>query len=343
MVKSLLLFFIVFFCTGIVQGQSLTVDDLVALSSLSGKNTDNFLNKNGFVSAGKSLQYNLEGSTYIENNKLKSKDTTGTVRTVSLYQKSNIDYYVLHTTSQAEYREGTERLKKAGFITDSIKNKKEPFFYQKKNITVIADFSSKDGYPDYTFTLQKKNPPSAANIKFAEDLLMFDSHEFLVSYFGTKNVSQDVYYFSEKELKKCSVLYPNTSRQVTFIWDDDATLTGLSYILISGILPTESVMQFSASVSQNRWETKNGIFSNMTIKELMDLNEYDFEFFGRNSEFSYMASPNSKGRVDFKKTGITFGCFNCNNSDLMTNEVIKASDAIKAGLTLYVVYVMIRP
>ena len=341
---KLLLIFSASLCfTCHVQSQSLTVDDLLSLSSLSPKNVDNYLNKKGFVPAGKSFHNDLSGVTFVQNRKTKSKDTLGIIRSISLYKKDDIEYYVLNTSSGKEFQDGNNRLKKAGFICDSSKGKGQaaPMLFQKRNITVITNSAEEDEFPEYTFSLQKKELPNPDKIQYAEDLLMFDSHEFLVSFFGQKNVKQDVYYFSEKELKKCSVLFPNTNQQVTFIWNNEVTLSKLSYILISGILPTAGAVQFSASVSQNKWTMKNGIYSNISIRELLDLNGEDFEFYGRNSEFSYMVSPESKGNIDFKKTGITLGCFDCASSSLLDRKKISVSDAIDRGLALYVVYIMI--
>jgi hypothetical protein len=341
--KSILILFASLYFICRVQGQSITVDDLVTLSSLSSKNIDGYLNKKGFVSAGKSLQTNLVGMTFIENRKTKSKDTSGIVRSINFYKKENVEYFILHTSSVHEFQDGSNRLKKAGFLCDSSKGKTGPMLFQKRNLTVIGNYTEEDGYPEYTFTLQKKELPNPNKIQYAEDLLLFDSHEYLISFFGQKNVKQDVYYFSEKELKKCSVLFPNTSQQVTFIWNDEVTLSKLSYILISGILPTEGAVKYSANVSQNKWTMKNGIYSNISIRELLDINGEDFEFYGRDSEFSYMVCPESKGNLDFKKIGITLGCFDCASSSLLDQKKISVSDAIDRGLAMHVIYIMIMP
>jgi hypothetical protein len=343
--KALLILSVSFSYMCNAQGQVITVDDLLTLSSLSPKNIDGYLNKKGFISAGKSLQDDLVGKTFVENKKAKSKNTSGIIRSISVYKKEDIDYFVLQTSSEHEFRDGSNRLKRAGFFIDSSKSKGRagPLLFQKRNISVIGSSTMEEGLVEYTISLQKKELPNPNNIRYAEDLLMFDSHEYLVSFFGQKNVKQDVYYFSEKELKKCSVLFPNTNQQVTFIWNDEIALSKLSYILISGILPTAGAVQFSASVSQNKWNLKNGIYSNITIRELLDLNGEDFEFYGRNSEFSYMISPDSKGNIDFKKVGITLGCFDCSSSQLLDMKKVSAIDAIERGLSMYVVYIMIIP
>jgi hypothetical protein len=351
--KYLLVFIASLFFACSVRSQSITVDDLLSLTSISPKNIDAYLNKKGFVSTGKGLQDSFVGTTFIENRKVKAKtksktkpkDTLAVIRSINLYKKGNSEYYVLHTSSKQEFLDGSSRLKKAGFLYDSSKGKdlSLQMFFQKRNLSVITNFSAEEGFPDYAFILQKKQLPDPNNIQYAEDLLLFDSHEYLVSFFGQKNVKQDVYYFTEKELKKCSVLFPNTNQQVTFIWNDEATLSKLSYILISGILPTQGAVQFSASVSQNKWTLKNGIYSNISIRELLDLNGEDFEFYGRDSEFSYMVLPESKGNIDFKKIGITLGCFDCASSSLLDQKKISVNDAIERGLAMHVIYIIIMP
>ena len=340
-VLLLLIFSASFVCKA--QKPTMTVDDLLTLSSLSPKNTDGYISKKGFVVTVKSVQDDVSMVTFVENRKKKSKDTLNIIRTINLYKKQDIEYYVLHTSSAQEYRDGKNKLKKAGFISDSSKSMITPLLFQKRNIRVMADLKTEDSTTEYTFSLQKKALPNPDSIQYADDLLKFDSHEYLVSFFGQQNVKQDVYYFSEKELKKCSVLFPNTSQQVTFIWNDETTLSNLSYILISGILPTLSAVQYSGNVSQNKWGLKNGIYSNMNIKELLQLNGEDFEFYGRTSEFSYMVVPGSGGKIDFKKIGLTLGCFDCGGSSLLDKVKVSASDAAYNSLTLYVVYIMIKP
>ena len=327
------------------QKQIITVDDLLTLSSLSPKSTDSYMNKKGFVAAGRSLQNDLVTATFVENPKKKSKDTLNIIRRVNLYKKDDIEYYDLHTSSAQEYQDGKNRLKKVGFLCDSSKSNSmvAPAMFQKRNFKVIADLAVEDSITEYTFSLQKKALPNPDSIRYAEDLLRFDSHEYLLSFFGQQNVKQDVYYFSEKDLKKCSVLFPNTNQQVTFIWNDEATMSNLSYILVSGILPTLSAVQYSGNISQNKWGLKNGIYSNMNIRELLELNGEDFEFYGRNSEFSYMINPDNSGKIDFKKIGLTLGCFDCGRSALLDKVKISAVDALNNSLTLYVVYITIKP
>src|ERR1700749_4884751 len=93
------------------KSQSITIDDLLTLSSVSSKNIDNYLSKKGFVSAGKTEQDDMVGTTFIENKKLKSKDTSGIYRTVTHYLKDDVERFVLQTSSAGEFNAGTNKLK----------------------------------------------------------------------------------------------------------------------------------------------------------------------------------------------------------------------------------------
>ena len=192
----------------------------------------------------------------------------------------------------------------------------------------------------YTFLLKKRELPSS--VQFAEDLLSFDSHEYLVSYFGETNVQKDVYYFSEKKIKKCSVLFGNSNRQVVFVWEDENNLCKLSYILISGILPTENGLPFNDNIGRNKWVFKSGIYSGMSIRDLLRLNGKDFKFYGADSEFSMMVEPENTGNIDFKKTGIMLNSLD-GNAPLLKKAKVSAEDIVENRIALHVFYIMLTP
>lgn len=329
----------------VAYGQSLTIDDLLNLSALAPNKFDNFLNKKRFVPAGRSLQNDVMTTSFFEKKKAKGKDTLNIIRSIDIYKKDDTYFFALHTSSSGEYREGRNQLLKAGFFCNNIGDSSQvsSLLFQKRNITVQISAGMEEGEPVFTFLLQKKQLLDPADVRYADDLLKFSSHEYLVSFFGRNNVKKDIYYFSEKELKRCSVLFANTNRQAVFIWGDETNLCNLSYLLISGILPTVSAVQFKESVSENKWVLKNGIYSGMNLKELLKLNRNDFEFYGRNAEFSFMVTPQSNGIINFKKTGIMLGCINCNGSALLDKFTVSATEALNSSLTLHTFYIMITP
>jgi len=65
--------------------------------------------------------------------------------------------------------------------------------FLKANITIEASREIQDSITRYTFKLKEKKIPDS--IVYAEDLLQFDSHEFLVAYFGIKNVIGCIFLF----------------------------------------------------------------------------------------------------------------------------------------------------
>ncbi|MGZ8558748.1 MAG: hypothetical protein ACXWWC_10455 [Chitinophagaceae bacterium] len=342
MVRLLLAFVLqgIFLC--FASAQSFTVDDLMTLSSLSPKKFDNYMNEKGYLSGGKKMQDDAMSFTFLEKIKLRPEDSIVQSRSVGLYKKENAYCFSYHTTSREEYEQGINRLKSSKFfLGESKKTLEDTLFYQKKNLTVHISSDVDNGCRVYSFLLQKKEFP--ANIHFAEDLLIFDSHEFLVSYFGEENVKKDVYYFTEKSVKKCSVLFGNSDQQAVFVWEDEDNLCKLSYVLISGILPTESTMPYNENISRNKWAFKSGIFSGMSIRDLLRLNGQDFKFYGLNSEFSLMVAPETTGNLDFKKIGIMMTSIDGTGPALLKKSLISAEEAVENRIALHVFYILLSP
>ena len=209
MKRILLILILQNFAATKAPSQSFTVHDLVTLATLPSKNIGHFMNKNGFVNYSGNPGIDTMEASFIP--KIKAKKTySGPQRSIDLYQQHDSKYFILHISSLPEYLDGGQSLIKSRFVYDNNKDiSKEPsMLFQKANITIEASREVQDSITQYTFKLKEKKIPDS--IVYAEDLLQFDSHEFLVSYFGGKNVKKDLYYFSEKELKKCSVLFSGT-------------------------------------------------------------------------------------------------------------------------------------
>jgi hypothetical protein len=334
----------IFICSA--NAQAVTVDDLLTLSTLPTKNVDHFMNKKGFVPGSGSLQYNATAVSFFQKRSKKKKAVPPSViQSVDIYTKDDTYCFTLHTSSVSDWVEGKNRLKRAGFFYDKDADSSAAvsLLFQKRTISILADSTKADSTTRYNFSLQIKELPEPGSIQDAEDLLKFDSHEHLATVFGASNVKKDLYYFTEKQMKKCSILFANTSRQAIFVWEDEGNLRKLAYVLVSSISPTLSAARFSGYVSPNRWITKKGISASMSLRELLQLNGEDFEFYGINSEFSYMVEPKRTGNLDFKKTGVMLGCLDCSDSKLLEKTKISAANAVDKNLYLYVFYIMIRP
>lgn len=324
--------------------QSFTVNDLIALTTMPSKNIDRFMGKNKFLRNNNRADDNLMQTSFIEKGKPKKKDER-TERSVDIYQKDGVNYYILHTSLLFEYLDGQRRLIKEGFFYDHTIDvpKDSSMLFQKKNLSIQAICGMKDSVAEYTFVLQEKQMPDISEIRHAEDLLIFTSHELLVSFFGDKNVKKDLYYFSENQLKKCSVLFGSSSHQVVFVWNDENNLTGLAYILVSNVMPTLSAAKNNEVFSNNEWRLQNGIYAGMSIKELIKINENDFEIYGNSSELAFMVKPGEKGNVDFTKTAVMLSCKRCNTDRIFDKLTVRARDIAKENLPMFVFDIIIYP
>ncbi|MEP6583670.1 MAG: hypothetical protein ABJA90_05375 [Ginsengibacter sp.] len=325
-----------------LHSQSFSVNDLVGLASIPAKNIDHFMSKNGFISSGNKWGADTIGTCFIQKAK-KNKTTVIPERSVDLFMKDDSKYFCFHTNSLTEFLDGQKFLIKKGFIYDTKKEiiKEPSLLFQKWNNTVQAIREIKNGREEYSFILRERKIPS--EIVFAEDLLKFDSHEFLVSFFGEENVKKDLYYFSEKELKKCSVLFGNSSHQVVFVWDDENNLNNLAFILVSNIIPTVNSPKREGVISNNEWKLKCGMHPGMSVKDLIALNENDFEIYGNQSELGLMIKPGTNGKIDFKKTAVMLSCKSCNTDKFLQKLEVSALDVAKQNLPMYVFDIIIYP
>jgi hypothetical protein len=340
-----ILFAILFPALCLAQDGSIVVDDLLNLANVSPKGFDSYLEKKGFSIKRRSLRENQMAYSYYE--KETTKPAVGNSlasRRIDVYKKTDTWFINFHTSSLPEYEMARKRLKKMNmFWSGQDADTLSPLLFQRLTLTVLATIDSAETGEAYSIQVRKKELPAPASIQYAEDLLGFDSHEYLVSFFGSNNVKKDKYYFSDTESKNCSVLFPNTSDQAVFIWDDEGNYRKLSYILISGLLSTPGATHFTGSFGQNRWMLKNGIYPGMRIGDLLKLNANDFEFFGKESEYTYMVEPKVTGNINFKWIGVGLNCFNCDQSEVLDHAKVRATDAVKNELSLHVSYIMLKP
>lgn len=324
-----------------VCGQSYSARDLLSLSNLPSNGISYYMLKNGFLP-----DHNFKDDTiqlrFIPVVKNKRKHYS-TLKSLEFYQNSHSRYFIYHTDVLDEYSDGVKRLLKSGFIYDKKKDptKDSSILFQKKNLSVQATITLKDTIPEYSFELRQRKIPDS--IVYAEDLLQFDSNEFLVSYFGEENTTKDLYYFSEKDLKKCTVLFNGTLLQVAFIWGDQNNLNHLAYIIVSNVLPTKDGKEKSIVNENNSWKFESGIHHGMTLKELLRLNDADFRIYGLKSELAFMAEPDNTGKINFKKTGFMFNCRDCSDNSIFDQPDVSALDIVKAKLPMQVFDIIVYP
>jgi len=342
MKRILFLFLLQNFIVSKIYCQVFTVKDLLELSATPQKSIDRFMIKKDFQLSYNQQEKDVLALRYSFKTKFKKKHK-GTERSVDMLLNDNLKNFTLRTSSLSEYLDGKKALIKDGFFYGFNKNlnKDSLILFQKKNISIEATTELKDSIKEYVFKLKEKKIPDS--VVYAEDLLQFDSNEFLVSFFGEKNVKRDIYYFSKKELKKCTVLFSGTQYQAVFIWGDETTLNKLSYVLITDILPTEGGRQDVYVDENNKWKFKSGLRSGMTLRDLLRLNQMDFYIYGNKSDLAFMVTPEETGKINFKKTGIMLSCSNCYDDKIFERPEVSALDIAKANVPLRVFDIILYP
>ncbi|HET6765745.1 MAG TPA: hypothetical protein VFH08_00055 [Chitinophagaceae bacterium] len=342
--RGFLLIITAFILANNVYSQGFSAKDVLFASSLSTKKLEAYLNKRQFAPSGSRSQNGTLVRIYSPKpQKKKKKDTLDIKRSIEWLQLEDNFSFTYLTSLKDEFDKNLNLLKETGFFCGNEKDTVAVLF-QRRNITVLARLVKEPtGDTLYSLFYQQHALPFPETIQVAEDLLQFNSHEFLVSAFGEKNVIKDLYYFSEKEFSKCSVLFPKTSRQAVFIWEDEVNLCKPAYLLIGGNTNNASSVSFDGVIDENVWHSKDGIYSGMSLNSLIRLNGNGFKFYGKYSKFPYMIVPENNGTLNFKKSRVVLGCLNPTGSTLLNNSTISAEDILSDNLGLYVFMIMLMP
>lgn len=218
-----------------------------------------------------------------------------------------------------------------------------PLLMQYQQMQMLAFVDQSKSQRLYTLRVEKKKLPAVKQLQYAEQLLLFDSDELLAAYFGREQVRRDLYYFSEKEINKCSILFPNSPRQAIYIWQDQEHRMGIDQVIIGSMTNSGQLAGYSGMLDGNTWNFRNGIEFNMRMDQLLRLNQEDFYFFGRKSPYYLMLKPGSRGKIDFSGTGIVFDCLNCVADPALNAEQISAREAVEAGLRLHISLIILWP
>lgn len=329
-------------CNNALQAQRFTTKDFLKVAKMASKDVNLFMLKKKFIVYRDNRGIDSVPLSFIPKVKGWKSDDIPECR-VDVFQKDNSRFLIWRITSFDEFLTAEQALVSEKFTYDKTKNfnKDSSILFQKNNLSILSNKEVEDSIINYTFQLKERKIPDS--IAFADELLQFDSNEYLESYFGEKNVKRDLYYFSENELRKCSVLFGNTPYQAMFVWGDETNLDKLSYIIISNIFPTKTYQENGIPNTNNDWKFLNGMRSGMSLRDVLRLNEMDFTIYGSKSDMGFMVKPEESGKIDFKKMGLMFRCPNCFDNEIFNQKEISALDIAKANLPLKVFDIIIYP
>jgi hypothetical protein len=335
-------FLILPFVISVASAQDFDLKDLVGYTELSVQKFDAHIAKKSFKRDYFSPKENANSYTYFQTKKSKRGEAVKTISHQSVKDKTVVCY---QTSSAGENANLKEQIRKAGFVHYSgrIKSNDKPLLFQKANFTITTSVEIKDSTSLYTVIVERKELPKAKEVVYAEDLAHFSSHEYLTAAFGERNVVKDVFYYSEKETNKCSVLFPNTNREVIFIWGDEDNYRTINFMMIGGGLLTKKSSDINHTIEHNVWRSNQGIYSGMSLQELQDLNGADLNFYGWHLEQAGMLAPRNSGHIDFKRVGIVLNCLNCSDRSFKSVNIVKSSEQLAEDRKIYVSTLIVIP
>ena len=342
---------VLFLCVSVqtVFSQGIQLEQLISVASMPQQKFDPFMIKKGFSQTlfQQKADSNMQTYQWIKPSPKRNRLIDSSTRILQRNSCKEQLFITYQTSSLQELQGFKAQMAAKGFYsnsasTDSISD--QPRLYQHQDFTIKTCVEIKDTIVLYAFKIYKKSFPDLGDIVYADDLLTFTSHEYLSYFFGEQNLKKDFFFLSGDEVTRCSVLFPNTNKQVVFLWKDEVNRNGIANLLFGGQQKLKSTLEDNASyVAESVWVLKSGIHAGMPLYQLRILNGNDFTFYGGNSPNTGSVLPNKTGKLDFKKEDILLGCVNCDDNKFNTTTTLQADEAIADGRIVFVLSVMLNP
>ncbi|RYZ23954.1 MAG: hypothetical protein EOO16_03065 [Chitinophagaceae bacterium] len=333
--------------TGVVKAQqSFDLSDLLEFTGYSISKFDGHIAKKAWHRDYETPRESRTNYNYIQVKKNRKSDEVEVVHKLSFIERPGAPVIEYQTSSREEFEEFRHSLRKKGFITYAAEgDAATPVLYQHDNTVVGTSVEIQDSTTFYTVRVEKEVLPKLREIQFAEDLLPLKSHEYLLSTFGPQNVVRDVFHYTETDTNRCSVLFPNTPREVIFIWEDETNYRDVSFLIIGGNMLTNGTARNASMMTSNEWQSKQGVYAGMKLEELQALNQGKVSFHGFSSEKPGMLTNTSGGKLDFDRLGIVLSCLNCANSNTSAakQNVVDSEAAMQEERKVYVSSIIIIP
>lgn len=316
--------------------QSVDLKELTNLLDLAPGKLESHLQKKGYRRA---FEEQGNGIYFERADKSGDRSDVRGFRIVPQQEDFELDY---QTTSPEEYGLLKAALKSNGFVSPATSDDAGPVLYQRQNVTIESFRTKADTNVFYVLRASKINLPRAKDIVSAEDLLSLNGQQYLIDLFGSANVKKDWFYFTENDSNACSVIFPNTSREAIFIWNDQVNMRDISFIVIGGSLRTKDATSLSP-VSHNEWQSKQGLYCGMTLPEVTAMNGAPVKFYGWKAASAGYLAPNNKGRLDFGRVGLVFNCMNCAFLRLGNEAIVDSDQAREENQKVFVTTMIILP
>ncbi|GAC1421524.1 MAG: hypothetical protein NVS1B13_23840 [Flavisolibacter sp.] len=328
--RRLGLFLALFMVVSTVSGQVMSVDDLLHIARTS-KRLDPFLKDFRFKSEGMvnnhdsiAFLYSYAPPAPLELDSTKPAEKI--FRQILKFRLTGGELVRFQTSLLREDMALLEELKNKGF---SYTENKNDYLFQKGSISVHSFSRIIDSNFLYTYEVFIKQLPKAAAIVYAEDLFLLNSHEYLSAVYGPTNTKKDLFYLPGGKTTPCTVLFPNTKQEAVFVWADGPNYKNLLALRIGGDPKTKSLSGYQRSIEQNVWQSREGIYIGMSIRELKKL-----------SEGNMVSSNNFKNNNGLPenytgKMGLILGCMNCGGAQYLQADYRSVSAPLEEGKKIY--------
>lgn len=319
------------------QHKELNLEKLMSLGLLSEAALQKTLSKSGFHLA------EMDTALHFEK---RGKDGL-LEKSVFLTRTAQNIIVQLNTLNTEEFNGLNKDLVRQGFTYVPEKTVLPGVFqlYQKGPWIATPSLVQQQGRNWYQLSLHLTRLPQPADIRYLEDLALLQSHEQLAAVFGPAQVRRDVFYFAENDISKCSVLFPNSSRQVIVVWKDEINNRGISLLVLGGSMQGRgsSTTYFNES-GLNQWHSKQGVFVGMPLRQLQEINGGPLDFFGWDSEEPGLVALHNSGEVNFKNLGVQLHCIDCNEDRFYSDKpLLNSAVLLQQARRVYVRTIVVKP
>lgn len=331
-----LLLFVFLFVHLCLYGQQFSVKDFIGFTDFNTAKFDAFILKKDYKRDYNSVR---ESQTVTSYYKISSKGEANyrQIHIEQLENKTGIYYSTSSKEEAARLKRQLDALKFNSYVIDS-----NTLLLEKDNVTISTFREQADSVELFGLYISRTELPKIKDIIFAEDLLQLNSHEFIGYVYGKENVVKDEFYFTAHETNKCSILFPNSDKEVIFIWQDEYTYRNPGFLIFGGNVKTNISSDYTNLLVQNSWRSRQGLFCGMSLQELETINSKGISFYGWKSDRPGMLTNTNSGEIDFSRAAVILSCLNCGDVN-DKNYIVHSADALRESLRIYVSSIIILP
>lgn len=174
----------------------------------------------------------------------------------------------------------------------------------------------------------------AEEFTYLEDYLSFKNRADLVKMFGEESLQDDTSWYAEgtEMFLSTKLTNPQNGQLIKFIWGE-----GLDLLFIEASYTNYN--EDFEPLKEQRIESKCGLFTGMSLKELRDWNEEEFEFYGFSWDYegTVIADEDSKIMLCPVSFNLTIPYYEFEGiEDLLGDVLFKSDDSLVQDAPIFI-------